>query len=406
MLRDVFQRWMDNPKFNRDMLARIASLSANIPQKSKHFELEGKKLEDRHTRQSLLDCAINVSLEHESFRNMHADELFAYATRLEEKYSGDISQLKFFSDHLSAEGGFYALLERALFLFRNFDDQEEVMRFFEHQSVSNTLENPLRDWMRELSGEAEHFSIEEKILASWFIHFALLSSLPALKKHTVLARFAQHLFLRVHGLDALGLLSMNMAILPHQAVYKRAVDQFKFKDTKDLLQSDLSNMVQLGMDIHEHALQAANLNLRELYQDQIDYEDLTPRQRNMVNFFFDEGLSLSRPETAHLNERQQKIIELIYENHFSSTKDLSLIFRCNRKTIQRDFTELLDMGLVRQMGNGAALRYTVHIRNRPHSALERLQNVRLGDVPVQMNLFGENDGHKKTPSSQGNPGLF
>lgn len=388
------------------MLARIASLSVSIPQKSKHFELEGKKLEDRHTRQSLLDCAINVSLEHESFRNMHADELFAYATRLEEKYSGDISQLKFFSDHLSADDGFYSLLERALFLFRNFDDQEEVMRFFEHQSVSNTLENPVRDWMRELSNEAEHFSVEEKILASWFIHFALLSSLPALKKHTVLARFAQHLFLHIHGLDALGLLSLNMAILPHQAMYKRAVDQFKFKDTKDLLQSDLSHMVQLGLDIHEHALQAANLNLRELYQDQIDYEDLTPRQRNMVNFFFDEGLTLSRPETAHLNERQQKIIELIYENHFSSTKDLSLIFRCNRKTIQRDFTELLDMGLVRQMGNGAALRYTVHIRNRPHSALERLQNVRLGDIPVQMNLFGESDTHKKTPTSQGNPGLF
>lgn len=397
---------MNHPKFNRDLLGRIASLSVSIPQKSKHFELAGKKLEDRQTRQSLLDCAINVSLEHESFRNMHADELFAYATRLEEKYSADISQLKFFSDHLSPEGGYYSLLERATFLFRNFDDQEEVMRFFEHQSVSNTLENPLRDWMRELANESEHYSVEEKILASWFIHFAVLSSLPALKKHTVLARFAQQLYLRIHGLDSLGLLSMNMAILPHQAMYKRAVDQFKFKDTKDLLQSDLTNMVLLGLDIHIHALQASNLNLRELYQDQIDYEDLTPRQRNMVNFFFDEGQSLSRPETAHLNERQQKIIELIYENHFSSTKDLSLIFRCNRKTIQRDFTELLDMGLVRQMGNGAALRYTVHIRNRPHSALERLQNVRLGDVPVQMNLFGDNDTHKKTPASQGNTGLF
>lgn len=388
------------------MLGRISSLASNIPRKSKHFTLEGKKLEERQTRQSLLDCAINVSLEQESFRNMHADELFAYATRLEEKYSGDISQLKFFSDHLSLEDGFYASLERAVFLFRNFDDQQEVMRFFEHQSVSQSLENPVRDWMRELSNESHDYTVQEKILASWFIHFAVLSSLPGLKKHTVLARFAQHIYLRIHGLGSLGLLSMNMAILPHQAMYKRAVDQFKFKDPKDLLQSDMSNMVHLGLEIHEQALHAANLNLRELYQDQIDYEDLTPRQRNMVNFFFDEGLSLSRPETEHLNERQQKIIELIYENHFSSTKDLSLIFRCNRKTIQRDFTELLDMGMVRQMGNGAALRYTVHIKNRPYSALEKLQNIRLGDVPVQMNLFGENEAHKKTPASQGNTGLF
>lgn len=406
MLRDVFQRWMNHPKFNRDLLDRTVAMALAIPQKQKHFGLHGKNLEERQTRQSILECAINVSLEQENFRNMQADELFAYASRLEEKYSGDISQLKFFSDHLSSEDGFYSALERATFLFRNFDDQEEVMRFFENQTFSPVLENPLRDWMRELSNESYDYSNQEKILASWFVHFAILSSLPALKRHTVLARFGQYLYLKSQGLDALGLLGMNMAILPHQAMYKRAVDQFKFKVTADLLQSDMNNLVQLGLDIHLQALQNANLNLREQYQEAIEYEDLTPRQRNMVNYFFDEGFHLTKPETSHLNERQQKIIELIYENHFSSTKDLSLIFRCNRKTIQRDFTELLDMGMVRQMGNGAALRYTVHIKNKPYAKLERMQNIRLSEVPVQMNLFGDSEGHKKTPVSQGNLGLF
>lgn len=397
MLRDVFQRWMKHPKFNRNLLEGTAQLALSFPQKTKHFGLEGKCLAEEQHRQSMMDCAINVSFEQESFRNMQADELFAYAARLEEKYSGDISQLKFFCDHISLEGGFYAAMERAIFLFRVFDDQEEVMRFFENQQPSQILENPLRDWIREISQESGEYTPEERILASWYIHYAVLSSLPSLKRYPVFARFAQMLYLRCHGMDAQGLQSLNMAALPHQKMYKRAVDQLKFKDAKDLLHCEMNSLIMLGLDMHHQALNEANHKLRSLYQNKIEYEDLTPRQRNMVNYFFDEGYKSDIPETGHLNERQQKIIELIYENHFSSTKDLSLIFRCNRKTIQRDFTELLDMGMVRQMGNGAALRYTVHIKDKPYRGLERLQNIRLGEVPVQISLFGETELHKKTP---------
>ncbi|MBI1221945.1 MAG: DeoR family transcriptional regulator [Bacteroidetes bacterium] len=405
MLRDVFQRWMNHPGMNQELLKKVSNLSVALPQKQKHFGLEGKHLEDVRSRHQILDCAINTSLEQENFRNMHADELFAYASRLEDKYAGDIGQLKFFLDHISVQDGFYASLERAYFLFRHFDEQEELMRFFETQEFSRNLEAPLRDWMRELSAESHDFTKEEIILASWFIHFAILGSLPSLKRHTVFARLTQLLFLRSHHMDACGLLALNLSILPKQAVYKRACDQFKFKDVNDLLKSDLSNLINFGMDIHWNAITDANLLLREIYQDQIEYEDYTPRQRNMVNFFFDQGLRIQKPDTSHLNERQQKIIDLIFENHFSSTKDLSLIFRCNRKTIQRDFTELLDMGMVRQMGNGAALRYTVTIKDRPYNPLERLQNLRLGEVPVQISLFGDTGVHKKTPTAS-NRGLF
>src|SRR5690606_12935187 len=136
--------------------------------------------------------------------------------------------------------------------------------------------------------------------------------------------------------------------------------------------------------------------------DQIEFEDLTPRQRNMVNFFFDEGFLFEKQDISQLNERQQKIMDLVYENHLVSTKDLSLIFRCNRKTIQRDFNELQETQLVRQMGNGADLRYTVNIKTKPHAKLERLQNIRLGEVPVQISLFGDSsESTKKAPESKG-----
>lgn len=330
---------------------------------------------------------------------MHPDELFAYAGRLEEKYAGDISQLKFFADHLRTNDGFSMAMERALHLFRHFDEQEEVMRFFEEQQPPFQLEGLLKTWFRELSEQSFSYSPSEHILASWLVHFAVLSGMPSLKRHTVLARFAQNLYLKTVGMDACGLLSMNMAILPHQSMYKRACDQFRFKGTEDILSSDMNNLVLLGLRIHEAALRESNIQLRDIYQDQIEFEDLTARQRNMVNYFFDEGFQYEKPGTNGLNERQQKIIDLVYENHFVSTKDLSLIFRCNRKTIQRDFTELLDSGMVRMMGNGAALRYTVNIRTRPNSALERLQNIRLSELPTQISLFGEDAGSKKTTNT-------
>ncbi len=406
MLRDLFRQWMNHPRFDKESLLKLARLAELIPQKLNHFQLDEKQLADQRHRRQLIDAAVNVSLEHENFRNLQADELFNYATRLEEKYAGDIGQLKFLQDHLYTADGFYPALERAYYLFRHFDEQEEVMRFFEKQESTHGLENPLRDWMRELDREAGEMDVNEKVLASWFVHFSILCSLPALKRHAVFARFAQTLFLNLHNLDGAGMLGISYGILPHQSIYKKAGDQLRFRGTDDLPHCDLSNLLSLAMNIHLQAMREANTNLRDLYQDMIEYEDMTPRQRNMVNFFFDEGFLLQKPDTASLNERQQKIIDLIYENHFVSTKDLSLIFRCNRKTIQRDFTELLDMGLVRQMGNGAALRYTVSLKNNYFNPMERLQNIRLGEIPVQISLFGDSGSNKKVPDAQSQPGLF
>ncbi len=379
-------------RIKRDALQRCAQLCEDIPQKIKHFGLEGKRFEEEQARASLLDCALQVSLDKESVRINNPDELFKFATKLEEKYGADIAQLKFFQDRFSTRRDFYQSLCDYQYLLKHFDQQELIMEWFESQSKTPAFERPLHTYLLSLEEMLPQLQGEELLLASILVHFLILNALPAEPHYTVLARTAQQFYLAMGNGNAEATLFLNSAWLNRQQQYKRIVDQLKFKDTQQFMESDLSGMLNFAIEALLESLETANLRLRKLYQEKIEFDEFTPRQRNMVNYFFDEGFRLRMPKgKLQQNERHVQIMEFIYEHHFASTKDLSLIYRLNRKTIQRDFNELMEMGLVRSMGNGAALRYTVPIRNNPYTGLERLQNISLGEQPVQISLFGSLD---------------
>lgn len=401
LTKTLFSKWLNDSRLNREDLDICVQLSQDLPQKIKHFGLEGKRLEEEIGRASMLDCALNISIEKENLRFNQPEEVFKYASRLEEKYAADIAQLKFFSDRIKGKNDFYHAFSRIGYLLHHMDDQERLMHALEDESSVSTYENPLHSWFLQLKKVSVELETEEKILASWFVHYAVLTCLPSLKNYPVLARLAQQLYLQSEGLDADGTIFLNTELIRRQQAYKRISDQLKFKDADSLLQSDLYGILNFGLSAHRQALENANLNLRELYQEKIEFDEYTPRQRNMVNYFFEEGFRLQLPKgKIAQNERHKQILEFIYEHHFASTKDLSLIYRLNRKTIQRDFNELMDLGVVRSMGNGAALRYTVPIRNNPFGALEKCQNISLGEQPVQISLFGDMDAYsaQKTQS--------
>jgi hypothetical protein len=48
-------------------------------------------------------------------------------------------------------------------------------------------------------------------------------------------------------------------------------------------------------------------------------------------------------------------------------------FDCNRKTIQRDFQLLLDLGLVKSIGAGAGLRYCINLQEQGNPLMEKYQ---------------------------------
>lgn len=400
-LKTLLSTAQSNAKIGHRELEQIRRFTLDIPQKIAHFALPAEKLAKSHAQQAMLDAAINVSMERENFRQLQPEELLAYARKLEDKYAADISQYRFFTEHLATGGGAsMPLIQKALFFTKNFDNQEAIVELLSSEVDIRLLETPLRELLQDIDTySAQTENVAEKILLSWMVHFGILISLPAQSRYEMFARLGQKIYLETNGLSCAGHLFITPFVFKRQMLYKRITEQLRLKRWDDFMRSDLTSLLNFGIEVHLEAIEKANEQVKEIYHEQIEFEDLPSRQRNMANYFFEEGFKQEKPEVRNLNERQQKIMEWIYKERCVSTKDLSLNFRCNRKTIQRDFAELMDMHLVRALGNGAALRYTVNIRNREHELLEKYQNIMLSDMPMQISLFSGMPVEEKKPES-------
>ncbi len=378
-------------------LSQIVTLTKRIPEKILHFKLPEDKLIDLKSRSSILDSALNAALDREHIRNFDAKSLFDFASKLEEKYSGEIAQLKFFLDQVDQHNSLMEAQAAAMYFVRHRESHEELMRLKEAPASTSSIDRPIADWLMEL--ESEQWSLEEKVMASWFLHFGVLNVLGEEKDAALMARVMQWVYLQKSGIGSAGHLYLGLEFMREQSLYRQVCDQMKFKGNNALFTADLTNQYRFGLSMHSAAIQRLNRDLLQVYQSELEFDEYTPKQRNMVNFFFDEGyLHIPDLERLGLSDRLEEIMAHIYKEHFTSTKDMSLYFRCNRKTIQRDFNELLDKGLVRAMGKGAALRYTVSLEDKP-SDLAAYQNINMSDEPVQISLFGSTSGTKKPESS-------
>lgn len=397
----------ENPVLRQNLLLRAAKLCADIPAKISHFQLPEEKVENIYLHRALLDAATNVSIEKENLRNFTPSDLFGYAQKLEKKYSGDISLLRLITDNLvRSKLDMVSRINAACFYIKNFNNPSNSDLARTEMNVAPMFQAPLEDFIHELAHFAGEANPSERILGGWLLHFAILNALSSEPHYQILARLAHKVYLQETGLGATGLLFLSPELLPQQQNYKKTVEQLKYRKWESFTGSDPARLFNFGLSVQVQALENTNELLQNVYHEMVEYDEMTPRQRNMVNYFFDEGFKSDRPETAGLNERQQKIIELIYERHFISTKDLSLIFRVNRKTIQRDFNELLDMNLVRAMGNGSALRYSVPIRMSPNPTLQKFQNVNLIENVLQISLFDSQSPKTTKPEAMHQRALF
>jgi predicted HTH transcriptional regulator len=113
--------------------------------------------------------------------------------------------------------------------------------------------------------------------------------------------------------------------------------------------------------------------LRNYFRQQVDFDKLNPRQKNIMNYVFERGYKLKEIDDSILNKRQKLIMYIVQHRGFISTKELVNEFDCNRKTIQRDFQLLLDLGLVKSIGAGAGLRYCINLQEKGNPLMEKYQ---------------------------------
>lgn len=235
---------------------------------------------------------------------------------------------------------------------------------------SNQIQFPERlnvETELELDGLFEFLNKDNEfhpIVQSWMLHFRIMS-LPIFEElKPKVACLLQYFWLAKNQMDLFGLMSLE-----HE-LYINKNEYMQVSKTNDI---SLNEQLVFGLKMHLNQLNRIKDLLRSYFRKQVDFEKLNPRQKNIMNYVFERGYKLKEIDENVLNKRQKLIMYIVQHRGFISTKELVNEFDCNRKTIQRDFTLLLELGLVRSIGAGAGLRYCINLHEKTNPQLETYQ---------------------------------
>jgi Fic family protein len=242
------------------------------------------------------------------------------------------------------------------------------------EKLSPTAEMELESLFEFMNDDNEF----HPIIQSWILHFRLLNIRLFSECTTKIASLLQHFWLKKKGMDVFGLLSIEHELYANKNEYQNFVD-----DQQPDYISDQQQQFDFGMELYGMQLDRLKNLLRSYFRKQVDFEKLNPRQKNIMNYVFERGYKLKEIDDSVLNKRQKLIMYIIQNRGFISTKELVSEFDCNRKTIQRDFTELTENNLVKVIGKGAGLRYAVNLTERKHEGLAKYQSAWVVDDPVE-----------------------
>ncbi|MFZ4798436.1 MAG: HTH domain-containing protein [Bacteroidia bacterium] len=221
------------------------------------------------------------------------------------------------------------------------------------------------------------------IIQSWMLHFKILSLPMFTKAKNKFASLLQSFWLRKHNMDLNGLLSLEHELYIKKNEYLAYFPE-KNKSEFPVQEQHLNEQLAFGLSLHANQLSRMYLLLQSYFRKQIDYEKLNPRQKNIMNFVFQSGYKLKEIDDSILNKRQKLIMYIIQHRGFVSTKELVSEFDCNRKTIQRDFVHLLELNLVKIIGLGSALKYSLNLDNHKQDPINQYQSEYLKNSDEQV----------------------
>lgn len=267
---------------------------------------------------------------------------------------------------------------------------------FNNDTLFSSVPAPLvslNDDLVNLFDELYNKSTTDKVLYnSWLLHHDIIKHAHFFKRKPMVARLLQYSYLKQHNMHLYGMLALEEMLLKYKAEYDRLINLIEKEDV-------LGEFMQFGVAVHSKTLKITEQRIKHLYRTDINYKKLAPWQRNLSNYLFSKGFDMKLAgNSAELNARQSEILQIILKDGFVSTKDMVEKFECNRKTIQRDFAELLEANLVRAIGKGSALRYGLSLKDKTNNYLERYQTVQLDDA-----LLSAAQPRKPRPRKQERP---
>lgn len=235
------------------------------------------------------------------------------------------------------------------------------------ERLSITTQMELENLFEYMNSDNEH----HPIVQSWVMHFRLLQLKLFSEGKSKIASLLQNFWLAKHGLNLHGLLSLEHSFYANKADYQVFLGEVG--DIEKVAFSE-QQQVDFGMTLFANQLDRLKTLLRSYFRQQVEFDQLNARQKNIMNYVFERGYRLKEFDDKILNQRQKLIMYIIQHKGFISTKELVTEFDCNRKTIQRDFTTLLELNLVKVIGKGAGLRYAVNVTEEKATYLQKYQS--------------------------------
>lgn len=223
------------------------------------------------------------------------------------------------------------------------------------------------------------------IIQSWMLHFKILALPLFSESKNKFASLLQNFWLRKHNMDLSGLLSLEHELYLKKNEYLSYFWKEK-EDNEPSQEVHLNEQIAFGLTLHANQLTRMYQLLQSYFRKQVDYDKLKPRQKNIMNFVFERGYKLKEIDDSILNKRQKLIMYIIQHRGFVSTKELVSEFECNRKTIQRDFTHLLELNLVKVIGQGSALKYSLNLDNQNNNPIAQYQSSYLKNSDENLQL--------------------
>jgi len=223
------------------------------------------------------------------------------------------------------------------------------------------------------------------IIQSWMLHFKILTLPMFSESKNKFASLLQSFWLRKNDMDLNGLLSLEHELYIKKNEYLTYFLEYKNEENLSHEQH-LNEQISFGLKLHANQLTRLHQLLQTYFRKQVDYDKLTSRQKNIMNFVFERGYKLKEIDDSILNKRQKLIMYIIQHRGFVSTKELVSEFECNRKTIQRDFMHLLDLNLVKVIGQGSALKYSLNLDNHKKEAINDYQSKYIKDTEENLEI--------------------
>lgn len=363
------------PDFEREN--RLQEYYAIIEKKIAFFSLSEVEITKLKTATTDIEATSILGLATEALHSQSPEDIYKFCRAIEENHS---EQLTYFKEW-----------QNAAFSSLKIRETKEVLQLISGLAKDNTGEiasDDLTD-IESCYTQIKASSHKDIFTQSWMLRLTM-QILQPFKNHTLsYPALVQLAYLHGNKKTFNGLTSFNLEVLSNKKEYEELIEPFQNISIIDLSTADLSPLLSFGYDCMEAALKRVDDALRIIYRDKIDYSKKDARIRNLINFLYTQGVEYLAPLDSDLNERQQKIVKYLFTKRYLGTKELSLSFRCDRKTIQRDFTKLLNSEIVRSTGNGSALKYCINLKNNCYDMLEIHSTAVRRRDDFQESLFGE-----------------